>query len=936
MLVFPQGKTDLALLARQKRASLDRMESGDSERDPRSSERRRYSRGVKETRKSEKTVARTLRRIRRAGCLTQIFEAKDPELDAVFVVVTATEERLMQEAERCKHRLRLDGATLKRMAVALAARDPAYKPLLRLEPPYDADTLAECKLLQHSSKATHFAPMPPDELARIHRKHMPDGIAFGDSIFAHYSPKWEGRCRAVLGDARASLYHTYGDDRAILRTVDRIKLLWRILRAARADGGAHILIDAMLLNGQLVAAFPMHLPSVMSPRAVDELAVRAARANHPDRRPGLVASEDLLRLWTGHVHNKGANECQRFCCCYGRNLCTQFHCCTLLRPWDQPLAAVCDYFGEQVALYFAFVGHYLLWLAPAAVVGTLVFFVMMFAEDPSMWSSDWSGEIPAYVPIFGVLMSLWASLITEHWKRKNATLVARWGMTGFAERESSRPEFRPRALVPSPITGEIKSHFGGRGYRVCSTLMVVLVFVVACLASVTGTIFLKVFLEKSPGTLLQERYAQWTATACNAVIIQVFNLIYGYVAIWMTNFENHRTLTAYENHLIVKTFLFQFVNSYAVVFYVAFVKSRVLVGPVAGGDHQQYCLPRAANAADAADAANPEAIALEDPSDHLECIPTIGQSVLILFALMLFVNNFMELAWPIITDCCSKGKRKAARERAAAHAEELARLRGGLLPTADGRHSSRGIKRDSDVDEDVVVDQYGRQAYTSTFQEYSDLAIQYGYCIIFVVAFPLGPLLAFLSALVELRVDAYKLACAVQRPWPRNVEGIGAWLYIFEIIGVVAVLTNCALIFFLSEMIPASYGQSSRVAGFAAAVAAILVLKFLLAVSVPDTPRVIETMLQRNKHLVDMLLKQRKFDISVSDSSSSDNSDGGGGGRPMSSMGNGGRPAQHRQATTWDDEGDDEVEGTVEAVNRDVHNASQRDLMSAARLGAAV
>jgi len=340
-----------------------------------------------------------------------------------------------------------------------------------------------------------------------------------------------------------------------------------VLRAARADGGAHILLDAMIVNGQLLAAFPMHLPSLMSARAIDELGERSRRSgDYPPGPPppGMhehIGAYELLRLWTGHVHVEGAAACRRFCCCWSW-CCTAYHCCTCLRPWRQPLAAVNDYFGEQVALYFAFVGHYLVWLAPAALVGTLVFFLTIFVEDPHMWSSKWKGAIPSYVPVFGVLMSLWASLITEHWKRKRARLIARWGMTGFEERESSRPEFQPRALVPSPITGEIKSHFGGRGGRICSSLVAVLVFVVMVIATITGTIFLKVFLEKSPAQW-QERHAQWLATGINAVVIQIFNYVYGYVARWMTEYENHRTLTAYENHLIVKTFLFQFVNSYA-------------------------------------------------------------------------------------------------------------------------------------------------------------------------------------------------------------------------------------------------------------------------------------------------------------------------------------------------------------------------------------
>lgn len=42
----------------------------------------------------------------------------------------------------------------------------------------------------------------------------------------------------------------------------------------------------------------------------------------------------------------------------------------------------------------------------------------------------------------------------------------------------------------------------------------------------------------------------------------------------MTEWENHRTQTAFENNLIVKIFLFYFVNSYTSLYYIAFFKSK--------------------------------------------------------------------------------------------------------------------------------------------------------------------------------------------------------------------------------------------------------------------------------------------------------------------------------------------------------------------------
>lgn len=51
--------------------------------------------------------------------------------------------------------------------------------------------------------------------------------------------------------------------------------------------------------------------------------------------------------------------------------------------------------------------------------------------------------------------------------------------------------------------------------------------------------------------------------------------------------------------------------------------------------------------------------------------------------------------------------------------------------------------------------------------------IQYGFTTIFVAAFPLAPLLALFSNLVEIRLDAIKMVRLRQRLVPRKAKDIG-------------------------------------------------------------------------------------------------------------------------------------------------------------------
>lgn len=56
--------------------------------------------------------------------------------------------------------------------------------------------------------------------------------------------------------------------------------------------------------------------------------------------------------------------------------------------------------------------------------------------------------------------------------------------------------------------------------------------------------------------------------------------------------------------------------------------------------------------------------------------------------------------------------------------------------------------------------------------------IQYGFITIFVTAFPLGPLLALINNLIEIRLDAYKFTCVFRRPMAARAQDIGE-CYIF-------------------------------------------------------------------------------------------------------------------------------------------------------------
>ena len=83
-------------------------------------------------------------------------------------------------------------------------------------------------------------------------------------------------------------------------------------------------------------------------------------------------------------------------------------------------------------------------------------------------------------------------------------------------------------------------------------------------------------------------------------------------------------------------------------------------------------------------------------------------------------------------------------------------------------------------------------------EEYKEIAIMYGYVVLFTAAFPLAPLISLFTTGIEVRSDAYKMTIE-KRPIPKKVADIGTWEDVFEIVSQIAIITNLGLLAFASK-----------------------------------------------------------------------------------------------------------------------------------------
>ncbi|XP_007505303.2 anoctamin-10 isoform X1 [Monodelphis domestica] len=229
----------------------------------------------------------------------------------------------------------------------------------------------------------------------------------------------------------------------------------------------------------------------------------------------------------------------------------------------QPLDGIRAYFGETIALYFGFLEYFTLALIPMALIG-LPYYVF-----------DWE-DYDKYV-IFASFNLIWSTVILEVWKRGCALMTYRWGTLLMKRQfEEPRPGFHG-VLGINPITGREEPLYSSfkRQLRI---YLVSLPFVCLCLYFSLYVMMIYFDLETWAQDVHHDsNYPELTSfllflpSIVYAIVIEIMNRLYRFAAEFLTSWENHRLESAYQNHLILKVLVFNFLNCFASLFYIAFV-----------------------------------------------------------------------------------------------------------------------------------------------------------------------------------------------------------------------------------------------------------------------------------------------------------------------------------------------------------------------------
>ncbi|XP_003726602.1 anoctamin-10 isoform X1 [Strongylocentrotus purpuratus] len=428
------------------------------------------------------------------------------------------------------------------------------------------------------------------------------------------------------------------------------------------------------------------------------------------------------------------------------------------------------------------------------------------------------GHLPHGYAIFAIFNLFWTTVFLEFWKRKCSSKAFRWGTYGKVKFEEPRAEYHG-PIGTNPVTGRREPRYPAskRFYKkYCVSAPIILVFLCLAFLMMLGFFWFEDYLKtKVDVTTTVGGLVLLVPSVLYAVVIIIVNSIYRKIASFLNDWENHRLQSAHENNLILKLVVFDFANCFMCLFFIAF---------------------------------------------YLQDMVKLRKYLSTLLIIQQFIEQFLETALPYLILRFWRG-RKADDDVGKAKKDDDA-------PRQD-------VKKDV---AQLVAKQSQMDHYPGTFDDYLELFLQFGYVFLFSAVFPLAAVFALLNNVIEVRSDAFKLSRVCQRPFGQAVADIGTWQITFEIMSIIAVLTNVALMA-LSPEIQSLFPEMSTtkyILLFVIVEHIFLAFKAAIAILIPDLPEWMEVELAKEEFESRKALAERKAaELTHQLSFNADNENGG-------------------------------------------------------------
>ncbi|XP_028433428.1 anoctamin-9 isoform X2 [Perca flavescens] len=414
---------------------------------------------------------------------------------------------------------------------------------------------------------------------------------------------------------------------------------------------------------------------------------------------------------------------------------------------EQPFNDIKCYFGEKVALYYLWLGWYTKLLVPAAALGVLVF-------------------------LYGLAFFNTNPLITE---------VCQSDIIMCPRCDKRCTVWQ---LSETCTYAKVSHLFDNEGTVAFAMFM-----------AIWATLFLELWKRQRARHVSQWKVYDWceeeeelileivndpncqpkqfrhSYLRSTLVLILVTLMVNRWVSLKLCDIEKTNSFAATERSFTVKMFTFQFFTLFSSLFYVAFFLGRINGHP---GNYVRIAGWR-----------------LEEchPSG---CLTDLFIQMAVIMLLKQTLNNIFEFTGPWLKNCLSRNHAKKLERKCGHCYRKACRDEQGRVEPCDICKLRDWLRNYHLANTDAF----------SLFNEYLEMVVQFSFTTIFVAAFPLAPLLAFINNIFEIRLDAIKMVRLERRLVPWKTNDIGVWTKVLEVIGVLAVIANGLVIGITSDFIP--------------------------------------------------------------------------------------------------------------------------------------
>lgn len=422
------------------------------------------------------------------------------------------------------------------------------------------------------------------------------------------------------------------------------------------------------------------------------------------------------------------------------------------------------YFGEKHAFYYVFVTFYTVWLLLIAVPGALC---------QLLWLAD---SLHFVTPLFAVVVSIWATLLVERWKRKKSEIQSNFG-NFKRNRTEEFPEFygdfqvetleKPVVEVTFPKSVQLFRIYCGLPVLLSLGCTVVAIFVGVRTSQVSE----QVVEETLPG--LPTELVPYLIPLLNAVSMIVLDYLYTRVARALTRWENHRTVWQYESMLAAKLFWFKFLNAFISLFWVAFVDQ------------------------DAANLRKQLTIVMGVRQVWYMAVRNVVPLVRVHRKWKAAGFHFHRPKTPQNSEAATRSSLGACFGAMFEwyNAELASDVPPPDLQPGQSPEQSATSRGRSDVPPMVLVQEL-MQPPDFLMDKQMEIILQFGYITMFVSVLPVAPLLALFNNVITTRLDVISCTQAKQRPPFESETEVQTFMSILEFMSFAAVAVNCGVLFF--------------------------------------------------------------------------------------------------------------------------------------------